>query len=125
MGAPGTRGTLYALKKNRDNVKIKVVGVDLKSDAIGKFWVDGFYQVPAPEDEDYIPQVNEICSKEAIDVVLPQTTRETAKLSKSAGEVKSRVAVSSSTAIERANNKFELLKLCEKTGHTLPKVSIS
>ena len=120
VGAPGTRGTLYALKKNPDKVKINVVGVDLKPDAIGKFWAKGFYQVPPPEDQDYIPRLNEICSKEAIDVILPQTTRETATLSSSLGAVKSPVVVSSHDAIEKANNKFELLQICERLGIPCP-----
>jgi len=46
--------------------------------------------------------------------VIPQTTRETAKLSKTLELVSAKVTVSGASAIERANNKYELLKTCQK-----------
>ncbi|MDA4111215.1 MAG: ATP-grasp domain-containing protein [Thaumarchaeota archaeon] len=120
VGAPGTRGTLYALKNNPDHVKIKVTGVDIKSDVVGKYWVERFYEVPAPESDDYVDRINEICSKESIDVVIPQTTRETMKFSKTFDEIKSKVTVASSEAIQKANNKHELLKVCDNLGIPFP-----
>jgi carbamoyl-phosphate synthase large subunit len=98
---------------------VRVIGVDMKVDAVGKYWSDKFYTVPAPESEDYFEEMKSICSKESVDIVLPQTTRETAALSKSSLDVK--IAVSSSDAIERANNKFELMKLCQQIGVPCPK----
>jgi carbamoyl-phosphate synthase large subunit len=114
VGAPGTRGTLFALKQNSDGVKLRVIGVDLNEDVIGKYWVDKFLVVPPPEDDGYVDRINEICSSEDIDVVIPQTTRETAKLSKIFEKIDAEVVVASVSAIERANNKFELLKLCSE-----------
>ena len=114
VGAPGTRGTLYALEKNRDRAKIKIIGIDMKDDVIGKFWSNKFYTVPAPESEDYIEQINKICSKEPIDVIVPQTTRETVTFSKNHSKVDSVVTVSDASTIERANNKFTLMEVCKK-----------
>ena len=54
----------------------------MKNDVVGKYWVDKFRVVPKPEDDDYVDRINEICSNDDIDVVIPQTTRETAKLPK-------------------------------------------
>ena len=125
VGAPGTRGTFYSLKNNEDKTRIKIIGTDIKEDVIGKYWADSFYNVPAPESEDYISRVNEICSKESVDVIVPQTTRETAVFSRKTAEVSSPVTVSESSAIERANNKFELLKVCKKLGVPIPRYYLS
>ena len=120
VGAPGTRGTIYALRKNSDNVHVRIIGVDIKEDVVGKYWVEGFYRVPPPEDIGYIRAINKICKSESIDVLLPQTTRETAKLSKTYEQVDCKVAVAKSSAIEKANNKFTLVKLCQKIGIPAP-----
>jgi carbamoyl-phosphate synthase large subunit len=114
VGAPGTRGTFYALRNNQDGAKVNLIGADLKEDVVGKYWVSSFYSVPPPESEDYIPQMNEICDKESVDVVIPQTTRETAILSSRAKDLHSKVVVSSSSSIERANNKYQLMQVCKK-----------
>ncbi|MDG6923243.1 MAG: hypothetical protein JRN67_08135 [Nitrososphaerota archaeon] len=116
VGAPGTKGTLYALKANKDKIRLKIIGVDLKKDVIGKYWVDKFYQVPAPEDISYVKRINEICEKESIDVVIPQTTRETAELSKNVSKVIANITVSDATAIQKANNKYDLMKVCKDLG---------
>jgi len=121
VGAPGTRGTIYALRHNSDRVSAKITGVDLKKDVVGRFWIENFYQVPPPEDEAYVRAINRICRKESIDVLIPQTTRETAKLSKTYESVNAKVMVSDAAAIERANNKYSLLKLCESLGIPVPK----
>jgi carbamoyl-phosphate synthase large subunit len=120
VGAPGTKGTLYALKKNQDKVRVNVIGVDLKEDVIGKYWVSKFYQVPPPENEEYIERINKICSKESIDMIVPQTTRETAILSKNLSRMESKVTVSGAMAIEKANNKYELMESCKELGIPVP-----
>ena len=121
VGAPGTRGTIYALKKNSDKVKIRLVGTDLKPDTIGRLWVDTFHKVPPPESEEYIDEINRICKEDHVDVILPQTTRETQAFSQDLSKVSTPVTVSGWDAIKRANNKFELMKACEKLGIPCPK----
>jgi carbamoyl-phosphate synthase large subunit len=86
----------------------------MKDDVIGKYWVNRFYQVQAPESADYVERINKICRKESVDVIIPQTTRETAALSKNLSKMESKVTVSDASAIEKANNKFELLKVCRE-----------
>ncbi|MGI0091381.1 MAG: ATP-grasp domain-containing protein, partial [Nitrososphaerales archaeon] len=125
VGAPGTRGTLHALKKNHQdeerNLKIKkIIGIDLRQDAIGKYWVDKFYNVPSPESENYVGQINDICSEESVDIIIPQTTRETAELSKNLKRIRSKVTVSKISAIEKANNKYELMRACERLEIPIP-----
>ena len=56
-GAPGLPGTLYALRKNPDGRAVRVVGVDIDARAVGRFLVDEFFQVPAPEDARNCPPI--------------------------------------------------------------------
>lgn len=121
VGAPGTRGTIFALNQNNDSCNIRLVGTDMKEDVIGRYWVDSFHTVPAPESDGYVDRVNSICRSESIDVIIPQTTRETAKLSKTHQKIEARVVVSNESAIENANNKYELLKICEKIQIPVPR----
>jgi carbamoyl-phosphate synthase large subunit len=121
VGAPGTRGTIFALNRNPDKREIRLFGTDIKEDVIGRYWVDSFHTVPAPESEGYVERINSICRSESIDVVIPQTTRETAKLSKTFQKIEARVVVSKASAIEKANNKYKLLKVCEKAKIPVPK----
>ena len=116
VGAPGTRGTIYALRKNGEGAEVRVVGTDLKDDAVGRFWVSEFETVPPPESDGYIDEVNRLCARHSIDVVLPQTTRETMALSASLRRVKTPVAVSRGGAVKRANSKYDLLRTFEKLG---------
>ena len=92
----------------------------MKNDVVGKYWVDKFRVVPKPEDDDYLDRINEICSNDDIDVVIPQTTRETAKLSKTYETIDAEVVVSNASALARANNKYELLKVCRELEIPIP-----
>ena len=121
VGAPGTRGTIYALRKNFDGAGVKILGTDLREDAIGKYWVSEFSTLPPPESSCYVDEVNRLCSRHGIDLVLPQTTRETMALSASLRRVVVPVAVSGGPAVRKANNKFELLRTFERLGLPHPK----
>ncbi len=116
-GAPGIRGTLYALHHNPDGWKIRVVGADIRSDAVGAFCVDRFYCVPPPEDPAYFDRICDICETESIDLVIPQTTREIAVLSQCLGRCEShrfRIMVANEEAIRRANDKSCVLRLFQE-----------
>ena len=111
-GAPGIRGTLYALRQNPDGVKIRSVGTDAKQDVVGRFLVDTFHKVPVPEAAEYIPALLTICSDEKVELVVPQTTREIVILSEFRERFEKegvRVMVASRQAIADANDKGRLL----------------
>lgn len=112
-GAPGTRGTLYCLKKNPDGVEVKCVGADINESAVGRYWMDEFYTVPGPESDSYVDALIDIVQKEKIDIVLPQTTREIETLSRNRDFLSSRmkIMVSPERAISNANNKWKLLEI--------------
>jgi carbamoyl-phosphate synthase large subunit len=120
VGAPGTKGTIYALRNNGDGTDVAIVGTDIKADAVGRHWVDEFAAVPAPESDGYLAALNRLCSRHNVDMVLPQTTRETMALSAARESVEAPVAVSGGPAVRRANSKYELLKTFKKLGLPYP-----
>ena len=102
-GAPGIRGTLYALRKNGDRRPVRIIGVDADQGVVGRFLVDRFFRVPAPEHETYLEELVRICRSESVDVVVPQTTREIAVLSRNLAALEAariRTMVSGHAAIE-------------------------
>src|SRR3989338_5814306 len=126
-GAPGIRGTLFCLKNNEDKIPIVSVGVDIRDDAVGKYFLDRFYKVPAPENTEYADSILDICRKEKIDVIVPQTTREIAVLSKKRDEFLTSgypVMVSSHETICRSNDKADLIKVFEKEGLPVPNYKV-
>jgi len=116
VGAPGIMGTVYSLKKNYDQRQIYLVGTDINTDVVGKYLCDQFYQIsPANDVNNYLTSLQNICIKEKIDIILPQNTRELLVLtrnSKRFAELGTRVLISKYESIQKANNKFELMKIC-------------
>lgn len=122
-GAPGIKGTLYSLKNNFDNRKIKIIGTDINEDVIGKYLCDKFYQIPKPSSRDYYTQLLSICEKESVDVVLPQNTAELfvlAEHKKKFEDIGTNVAISDKNSVEIANNKYKLMKIANKIGVPTP-----
>lgn len=110
-GSPGTPGTVMALRQNPDNRPVHIVGVDINRDTPGQQLVDAFDTVFAPDNIDYRTRLLDVCQRHAVDVVIPQTTREVGLL----GEVgewfaDQGILVLASPSAERANDKSECLK---------------
>lgn len=123
-GAPGIRGTLYALKNNPDKCKVFTLGVDISEDVVGRYLTDDFSKIPPPESDHYIPSLIDLIKKQKIEIVIPQTTREIEVLSKNKRMIEGqncRVMVSDANSILNANNKWHLLNVCEKIGVPAPK----
>ena len=122
-GAPGIKGTLHALRRNPDGRAVHVVGVDLDEHAVGRYLADGFHAVPPPESPGYLDVLRDVCRRERIDLVLPQTTREIAALSQNRDELAEdgiRVMVSDAVAVETANDKGAVLRVFESLGLPVP-----
>lgn len=61
---------------------VKVIGIDVNVAAVGRHYVDAFYQVPRGRDPAYIERVLEICKKENINVVVPGADDESLNLAR-------------------------------------------
>jgi len=122
-GAPGIRGTLYALRHNPDGRPVRIIGVDTQTKVVGAVQADKFYTVPAPETDEYIAALVEICRQENVLAILPQTTRETVKLAASLGQLERsgiRAMVSEASTIISANDKGSVIEVFRRLGLPAP-----
>jgi len=74
-------GIIQCLKIVKER-KIKVIGVDMKKDAVGFYMCDKHYVVPPGNSPDYIDAVLKISKKENVDVILPISQQEFIPLSR-------------------------------------------
>ncbi len=120
-GAPGIAGTIYAIRQNPDKRPFRIISTDISTNPVGRFLSDAFYVLPKPESSNYLNVLEEIFHKEKVDVIIPQTTREIDLLSKHKASFNCKIIVSGGENIERANDKYLIIKECEKTGVPFPK----
>jgi len=116
-GAPGIMGTIHSLRNNYEQRQIYLVGTDINIEAVGKYLCNNFHVLPPATDADnYLRSLKNICMKEKINVIIPQNTRELLLLAhnqKMFIEIGTRIVISNPEAINRANDKFELMKVCK------------
>ncbi len=115
-GAPGIAGTIFSLRNNYDNRDLHIVTTDSKTDVAGKYISDDFYQIlPASQQDLYLESLYNVCRKQNIQIIIPQNTAELLPLSsnkKLFRDIGTEILLSDSSAIKRANNKYELMKVC-------------
>ena len=120
-GAPGIAGTIYSVRQNPDKKPFRIISTDISENPVGRFLSDAFYVLPKPESSNYLEILKDIVRKENVDVIIPQTTREIDLLSKHKASLDCKVIVSGGENIARANDKYLIIKECEKTGVPFPK----
>lgn len=127
-GAPGIAGTIHALKHNPNNIPIRIVAVDMREEAVGKYLADTFYVVPSAQDPAFISVLLEIVKKEYVDVILPQVTLELLPLTQNREQFESvgaKVVVSSYSAIQKANSKLQVMRAAEQIGVPYPQYQMT
>jgi carbamoyl-phosphate synthase large subunit len=127
-GAPGTWGTATALRRNPANLPVRIVGVDVRADSVGRYLLNGYYQVRRPTEAGYLDEVIEICRQEHIDVIVPQTSAETLFLSCNRPAIEKagfRLLAPPSTAVEVAENKGRLYEICSTIGVAIPATRVA
>jgi carbamoyl-phosphate synthase large subunit len=115
-GAPGTAALLRALRENGER-QLRLVGTDMSERAIGRHLCDAFHVVPPGSDAGFADAVLDVCRRESVDVVLPQSSFDLLGLA----EAKPRfggiaVMVSSPDAVRRSNDKAETYALLDRIG---------
>ncbi len=115
-GAPGTAALLRALRENGER-RVRLVGTDMSERSIGRHLCDAFDTVPPGSDPGFADAVLEVCRREGVDAVLPQSSFDLLGLA----EAKDRfegiaVLVSSPEAIRRSNDKAETYALLDEIG---------
>lgn len=122
-GAPGTAGTIFALRNNPDGIKFKIITTDIYDDVVGKYLSDKFYTNCVPDDEKYVSTLKKIALNEEAKVILPQTTREIIVLAENKDVFFNSgiaVVISSPKSINIANDKYLLLEKAKDAGIPIP-----
>jgi len=115
-GAPGTAALLRALRGNGER-QIRLVGTDMSERSIGRHLCDAFHVVPAGSDPGFPDAILEVCRRERVDAVVPQSSFDLLGLA----DAKERfegpaVLVASPDAIRRSNDKAETYALLDRIG---------
>ena len=115
-GVPGTAALVRALRENGER-QLRLVGTDMSDLAVGRHLCDAFHVTPAGTDAAFVPALADICARERVDAVLPQSSYELLALAEAKGEFgETRVLVSSPEAVRRSNDKAETYALLDEIG---------
>ena len=123
-GAPGTAALLRALRLNGER-GVRIVGVDMSPQAIGRHFCDRFYVVPPGTDPAFADAVLDIVRRENIDAVLPQSSHDLQGLADARERfMGTTVMVSPPDTIRTANDKAATYALLERLGLRLSLIHI-
>jgi carbamoyl-phosphate synthase large subunit len=101
-----------------------VVGVDANEDALGRHFVDAFYQVPFGEAEGYIDVLTEIIRKESVELVIPGSDQEAFVISDHEdylNKLGAKILTSPMNVLDLIRNKFLTYQTLEREGISVPK----
>jgi carbamoyl-phosphate synthase large subunit len=117
-GAPGTAALVRGLRENGER-NVRIVGTDMSERSIGRHLADAFHLVPAGADPGFPDAILDVCRREGVDAVLPQSSFDLEGLA----EHKQRFAdegvavlVASPDAIRRSNDKAECYAFLQRIG---------
>ena len=122
-GAPGARGTEYALRAGAkaQGVKLRIVGIDRNPAVAAQGFCDAVRAVPSPSSAEYGEAVAAIVREEGVRVIVPQTTMEIEWLSGNLAPGGVPVMVNSRAAIDLANSKTETARIFQELGLGVPR----
>ncbi len=96
---------------------MRLVGVDMAEEVIGRHLADAFHRVPPGGDPGYADAVLEVCRDESVDVVLPQSSYDLLPLAEARERFEDiAVLVASPEAIRCANDKADSYALLDRIG---------
>ncbi|OLE19739.1 MAG: hypothetical protein AUG88_00105 [Actinobacteria bacterium 13_1_20CM_4_68_12] len=115
-GVPGSAALIRALRENGER-ELRLVGTDMSELAIGRHLCDSFHVVPAGGDPGFVGALVEICDRERVDAVLPQSSYELQALAENRERFgETTVLVASPEAVRRSNDKAESYALLDAIG---------
>ena len=118
-GAPGTAALLRALRQNGER-ELRLVGTDMSERSVGRHLCDSFHLVPAGSDPGFAAAIAELCEREGVDAVLPQSSFDLQGLAEHREAFLVPVLVSSPETIRRSNDKAETYALLHRLGLPAP-----
>jgi carbamoyl-phosphate synthase large subunit len=124
-GAPGAAGIMRCLTKE-DAIKLTIADAD--DQAVGKYIAPSFCKIPNAGDDHFTDFIFSICKSENINIILPLVTKELFPLSQNKHrfeEAGIRILVSSSEAIQIANDKGACYAFLQEKGLPVPQFFIA
>jgi carbamoyl-phosphate synthase large subunit len=121
-GSPGTAALVRALRENGER-DMWLAGCDMNERAIGRHLCDAFQQVPPGESPFFAENVLQLCRRERIDVVLPQSSYELLGLARASAafvDAGITVLVSSAEAIETTHDNAVCYARLDEAGIRVP-----
>ena len=104
-GVPGCPALIRALRENGER-EVRLVGTDMSELAIGRHFCDSFHLVPPGSDPGFADALVEICEREHVDAVLPQSSYDLLALAENKERFgETRVLVAGPEAVRRSNDK--------------------
>jgi len=119
-GSPGGPGISNAIKADK---RVQLYTADANPRASGRFFADGFEQIPRAEEVEFIPRLIEICDRLKINVLFPLVSKELLKLSQNKNKFKNigtEVLVSNYESLSITNNKCRLYNHLKKNNIPVP-----
>ena len=118
-GAPGTAALLRGLRENGER-ELRLVGTDMSERSVGRHLCDAFHRVPPGSEPGFADAVLEVVEREAVDVVLPQSSFDLEGLAAHRERFPVPVLVSGPDTIHRSNDKAESYDLLHRIGVPAP-----
>ena len=102
-------------KKSKVYEKINIIGVDTKKTVVAKYFLDKYYQVPAPQSRRFIKVIKKIIKDNHIDLILAGSDEESLILTKLFSNIKNiKVANSNYVTLKILSNKIRTYEELEK-----------
>jgi carbamoyl-phosphate synthase large subunit len=115
-GVPGCPALIRALRENGER-EVRLVGTDMSELAIGRHFCDSFHLVPPGSDPGFADALVEICEREHVDAVLPQSSYDLLALAENKERFgETRVLVAGPEAVRRSNDKAATYGLLDAIG---------
>jgi carbamoyl-phosphate synthase large subunit len=114
-GVPGAPALVRALRTNGER-EIRVVGTDMSELAAGRHLCDSFHVTPGGGDPAFVDALLDVCERERVDAVIPQSSYELLTLAESRDRFDATVLVASPAAVRRSNDKAETYALLDAIG---------
>lgn len=110
-----------------EEFRFRVVGVDVRADAVGRHIVDTFHTVPSGSEPDYAEVLLKIAISEGVDVILPLSDEEVLGLAPHKERFRKngiKVACSEQDVVETATDKGRMLQFLEGRDVPVPQFAV-